>query len=526
MKTQVIQLEPHDDIISARDKMGWGQTRRIVLVWPKRGKVLNRRLDILLLQRYCREHGAEVGFVSRDADVKFYAYELGIPVFPTVHKAQTTRWRKVRRGRRKVSRRVQPDPEPDEASASLHEKLGELRSLATSQRPAWLNEPAYRLGLFSIGVLAVLAIISVLVPSAEITLQPATQIQTTAFIMQAVPDDGSERTASEVQSFELTVIVEGRADIPATGQIDIPELAARGTVKFSNLTDQLVNVPVGTIVRTLDPEPVRFVTTAAGRLLPGTDQTINLPVEAVTRGEAGNLRPNTLRGIEGPLGLELAVTTPLPTNGGTNTIAPAPTARDRRNIYDDLLVSLQDTAADEIAALLGPNDQLLTSTPTLLEVHQEIYDPPDLQPADGLSLLLRVEFSALVAPGNEISTFVTAVMDRNTSEGYQAMPETLAIAPETDPVILPNGEARWELSATRELVAQLTTNQAVNLSLGLSRAAAENRLSDNLDLAIPPQIRLSPAWWPRLPILPFRIQIQTSIAPSVNELTGQSGSQN
>jgi hypothetical protein len=525
MKTQVIQLEPHDDIISARDKMGWGQTQRIVLVWPKRRKILNRRLDILLLQRYCREHGAEVGFVCRDADVKFYAYELGIPVFPTVPKAQTTRWRKVRRGRQRLPRRQEPDPELEREDTSLQEKLDELRSRSSSEKPSWLHDPSYRLGIFSIGVLAVLAVISALVPSAEITLHPATRTQSTAFIIQANPGGTTERTASEVQSHEMTVVVEGRAEAPTTGQIEIPELPARGTVRFSNLTDQLVNVPLGTVVRTLDSDSVRFVTTEAGRLLPGTDQTLNLHVEAVTRGEAGNLRPNTILGIEGPLGLELAVTNPLPTNGGKNTTAPAPTEADRLTTYQDLLDSLQDTAADELRALLNPNDQILTPLPVVVKVHREDYDPPDLQPADRLSLLLRVEFAVQVAPGDEISTFVTAVMDRNLAEGYAVVPETLHITPDTAPVILPNGEARWELSATRELVAQLTSNQAINLSLGLTPEAAETRLMKNLALENPPQINLNPSWWPRLPILPFRIQIEEALRFPTSSLTWQTGDQ-
>jgi hypothetical protein len=47
MKTQIIQLESHDDIISIRDKMGWSQTSRILLVWPE--KKTQPALDLVKL---------------------------------------------------------------------------------------------------------------------------------------------------------------------------------------------------------------------------------------------------------------------------------------------------------------------------------------------------------------------------------------------------------------------------------------------------------------------------------------------
>ena len=34
MKEQILHLDAHDDFISARDKMGWAQTGRVLLVWP------------------------------------------------------------------------------------------------------------------------------------------------------------------------------------------------------------------------------------------------------------------------------------------------------------------------------------------------------------------------------------------------------------------------------------------------------------------------------------------------------------
>ena len=93
MKTQIIQLEAYDDTVSVRDKMGWGQTSRILLVWPAQGRPLDRRLDLVLLLRHSLALGAQLGLVTQDSQVRLTALELSIPVFKNLRQAQTGRWR-------------------------------------------------------------------------------------------------------------------------------------------------------------------------------------------------------------------------------------------------------------------------------------------------------------------------------------------------------------------------------------------------------------------------------------------------
>jgi hypothetical protein len=63
------------------------------------------------------------------------------------------------------------------------------------------------------------------------------------------------------------------------------------------------------------------------------------------------------------------------------------------------------------------------------------------------------------------------------------------------------------MTASRVLHAQLAEPQAVSAVLGLPPAQAAQRLATGLPLAGPPHIDLVPSWWPRLPLLPFRINI-------------------
>jgi hypothetical protein len=63
------------------------------------------------------------------------------------------------------------------------------------------------------------------------------------------------------------------------------------------------------------------------------------------------------------------------------------------------------------------------------------------------------------------------------------------------------------MRAQRQIRAQVVDEQATQLAVGLSPAQAGQRLADSLPLAEPPHITLFPAWWPRMPFLPFRIFI-------------------
>ena len=88
MKTQIITLESHDDLISVRDRMSWAKTQRILLVWPKYEKVTLRQVDLKVLQRHALSLGAQLGLVTRARRVRQDAEALKIPVFESTGQAQ------------------------------------------------------------------------------------------------------------------------------------------------------------------------------------------------------------------------------------------------------------------------------------------------------------------------------------------------------------------------------------------------------------------------------------------------------
>src|SRR5512140_2405664 len=103
MKTQIITLESHDDLISVRDRMSWAKTPRILLVWPKGEPVDLRLLDLKVLKRHANALGAQLGIVTRGDAIRRKAEAAGLPVFESSAAAQREAWPAVQRGgRRKV----------------------------------------------------------------------------------------------------------------------------------------------------------------------------------------------------------------------------------------------------------------------------------------------------------------------------------------------------------------------------------------------------------------------------------------
>jgi hypothetical protein len=508
MKTHILQLEPHDDIVSVRDKMGWGKAGRILIVWPEHGFVLNRRLDLVLLQRHSLALGAQLAVVSRDPDVRYYAPRLGIPVFKTLRQAQSAPWRLPRRFR---------NAHVENGHTSRPETLPQPTRSPEADRPhsppprptreTRLLHPAARLALFTLGVLSFLSIAAALLPSAEVSLTAETQQQEITIEVQASPETKSVAIAGAVPARPVTVVVEGRDSLAVSGSMQIPDRPATGQALFTNLTDRGVDIPEGLVVRTSEPQALRFAVTQSGTVSAGPGQTLLLPVRCLTLGKAGNLPAGSLVAIEGLLGTQLSATNPQSTRSGADRQEPAPTEADRRKLGAQLREALQDTARQELQANLSQDDLLVDSSIRLQKVLEETFQPIDIAPADKLYLNLRAEFLALGISGEDLRTLAQSVLDVNLPSGYDAVAESLEIQALTAPV-LEGGVARWKLHAQRRIQVHLSAQHVIQLSLGLPLPQASQRLLASLPLAEPPQITLTPSWWPRLPILPFRITVR------------------
>ncbi len=518
MKTHILQLEEYDDILSARDKMGWARGERLLLVWPERRAILERRLDLILLQRRAAGLGVELALVTQHTEVRYQALRLGIPVFKSLRQAQSDQWRLPHRFRHirppaRPTRARQAAPPPVPPTDSRPDETPSLpRALA---RPENEPERVYtfrqRLGIFGLGVLAVLAIAATLLPQAEIRYTPQTRVQDVLINVHAGPAIPAPDLTGAVPAHWRRITVEGRQTIPVSGSVRLPDQLASGEATFTNLTDQPIDIPLGTVARPAGERPARFAVARSGRLPAGPGTTVNLPVQALAPGEAGNLPAGSLIALEGRLGTQVSVENARPTRGGADRQEPAATAEDRRRLAETLRQALEQTARQELAAQLQKDDLLLPYSLKLAAVHEEIYSPPaDLPltlPSDQISLHLRLEYQILAVSGADLRSLAEAVFDVNLPAGFRPQSDRLRWEILGLPQPGADGNSYWQMHATRPILAQASAEAAGPAVLGLPPGMAARRLQAALPLEEPPQIQVLPAWWPTLPILPFRLRL-------------------
>jgi hypothetical protein len=143
----------------------------------------------------------------------------------------------------------------------------------------------------------------------------------------------------------------------------------------------------------------------------------------------------------------------------------------------------------------------------MVNILEEVYDPPEGEPASELTLNLRLEYLAPFVRGSDLTDLAGGILDTSLPDGYQPMPETLTITHLTDPQFQNPSTASWRIRAERAIKALPDPNDAVSLALGQPPAGAVRRLAEALPLSGLPELDLYPSWWPVMPFLPFRITV-------------------
>ena len=275
MKTKIITLESHDDLISVRDKFSWAKTPRILLVWPKYEKITLRILDLKVLHRHADSLGAQLGLVTRRVNVRRDAESLGIAVFKSTAAAQRDLWPDSA----PRSRRVPKTPRRD---------LRSIRDTVYEKEAVWRTSLLGRVVTFTVGVIAVLTVAGLFVPRAALTLYPEAQIQSVIIPVSASQSVESVSVTGAIPARTLSIIVNMEQSLAVTSKISVPKSKSQGIVRFKNLSQSEVNIRAGTIVTTGTELPIKFAALHDTLLEPGLDKFVDVPIEALQSGKSGN----------------------------------------------------------------------------------------------------------------------------------------------------------------------------------------------------------------------------------------------
>jgi hypothetical protein len=233
MKTQVIHLDVHDDVISIRDKMSWAKADRILLVFPRRSRLQLRNLDLRLIRRHAAKIGAQLAFVTRSRELRRSAKEAGILAFRVIKTAQRKKWEW-----QQVAENAQRQAHPPD--------LWQMRREIYSAGAHWQERPAVRVTFFSLAVLIITALLLLFIPSASIQLTPATKSQDLTISVNADPKVAGVNLTGSIPAHSATLFVEKNKTAKASGTIVVSGAAATGKVVFRNLTSDEIEIPSGT----------------------------------------------------------------------------------------------------------------------------------------------------------------------------------------------------------------------------------------------------------------------------------------
>ncbi len=492
MKTKIITLESHDDLISVRDKLSWAKTPRILLVWPKYEKVTLRLLDLKVLQRHADSLGAHLGLVTRRANVRRDAESLGIPVFKSTSAAQKNLW---------------PDsaPRTQRIPKNPRQDLRTMRDSVYQKEAAWRTSLLGRVLTFTVGVMAVLAVAAIFIPRAAVTLYPESQTQSVTIPVNASLLTESVLLTGDIPARTLSVTVNAEQTLAVTNEISLPNSKAKGVVRFTNLGQDEVEIPAGTVISTVDL--IRYITLNDTLLPAGVDEFVEVKIAALEAGSRGNAVPDSISIIEGLLALSATVTNPDMVSGGTDTKTIGASDEDRAELREVVMENLFRSAEVKMRSQIGASDLLLLETLEISEILQEEFSPPEGQAGNSLVLKMQVGFSANYISHDDLNQLVAATLNASVQQGFSPFGE-LKFTPLTEPITDLAGITHFELQATQVTLRDIDVVKVFSIIRGHDPIRAEKELMNTFKMRDEPQITMRPSWWKWLPLIPLNISVE------------------
>jgi hypothetical protein len=474
--TQVVHLEVDDDITTVQARLKRAKASRVLLVVPPGCQAFHSLLDLKLLQRYAESLALEVALVTRSTKTRVLARQVGFSVFISERRGRKAKWR-------------QPKTTP-----------------RWKRRLSW-GERVFAALVFVLALSVLLASAFLIVPSAEVTLAPASEAINATLQVQADPE--LERINYETGQIPARVVkaqIEGTAQIPVTGTKDAPDEPARGTVLFVNKINQPVTVPKGTIVATSTGSTIRF-TTVEEVTVPGiVGGTVGAEVVAVDPGPSGNVRANLINMIEGPLSLQVGVTNPEPMQGGSVKQVGMVTTADRERLKVILLQQLQQGVYAQLSEQLRQGEFLPAESVTVDHIVTETYDKFVEEEADVLTLEMEVVFRGTAIEEERANVLIRAALEAEVPEGLALVDQSVQYQ-RGEITDVEDGKVSFIMRAFGSMMAQIDVRAIKEAIRGKPLDWAEDYLTQNLRLKEAPIIKVTPTWPGRMPWLGFRINV-------------------
>lgn len=495
MKTQIIYLDPHDDQISTKDKLGWVKAPRAVLVWPNRGRILTRRLDLVLLQRYAHEHNMQLGLVTHDPDVRNHAELLGIPVFDSMRSIPDDGWH--RRTRLQAKRALKPSADRE----------GPPQKPQT-QREVSVENSILRAAIAFLAICAVTLAFGAILPSAEVTLSPELEPRIKRYELLLDPEIQQPDRAGSIPAKRVQIKVSESMRKPASGHVRVPITHAEGEVLFTNLTDEPISLGEGTILEASREGDVQFETLDSVDLPGEEGAQATARVRAVKAGNAGNVTPGAIDALQGPIGLKVAVENPQPTTGGSETNKPAVAKTDIETLEEELKQKIIEAAVSRVREGMQADEELHEPSLVIRQVYSRSSDRKVGEPAETVGFTLEVEIEALTYSSNHAASAASTLLAADLDEGVHLVPESLRIRSRASLIDETSGNAAIRVEIAQDTYRAIDFEKLKQALRFQPPEEATDWILQTYNLSDAPRIDVHPSWIPRLPWLAMRIHMQ------------------
>ncbi len=368
-----------------------------------------------------------------------------------------------------------------------------------------------------LAVVLLSAFVLFVLPSARVTLRTVPVAFTSNMTLIA---DARVRGISvadgKLPAHVVSVEAAETLEMPTTGQDIVANRQATGEVFFTNKLSSAVVVPQGTVVQTGN---VSFVTTGEvvipGSVAAGTQQSFGIrrvKIEAVTGGTAGNVAPEAINAIDGPLRESLEVRNDQPTQGGTDRMVRFVTAEDRQQLYNTLLATLREQVEARLSERERTGESIVVWPEPNPAVTEEVYEPADVRAeATSVRLRMKVRYSATQFRGDDVNQLVDeklAAHVDSTAPGWVVVNETLQVSPPVVERVEPGvGAVYMQIQAQGHREPNVDVGQIRSDLAGRTRAEAQAYLDARPGFAAR-ELTVWPNWLDSLPRLPFRIAVE------------------
>jgi hypothetical protein len=431
---------------------------------------------------------------------------------------------------------VSPDARARSLASSVHlpsfastaalerQELDATEPLTTARRAALARtvrvkrtagaSPFRVVGILGSLLAAALVLLVVIGPTATVVVAPVSRpLGPMEFELRAGPQGDITTGVQTLVTNELTQ----KYTHPATGE-RLDPIKAKGVARFTNKNTQEVRVLKGTVVRTRDN--VRFQTTEE-KIIPRSTLdilppfvkfgTVDIAIEALDAGAAGNVPANTITITEGS---DYAVSNPQATSGGeikkyavvTGSDYGLAAGRADEELRKAGLKKLDDwkRAATKGQVVYGPVTKVSTVTPSTGLVGTE--------PPDG-TFELTVTGTATgysVPEGEPRATTIAKLKERAEPEhGINATAAVVDVI--IGPTLLDNG-VRWRVRARASQFPNVR-DAPLRASLAGREFADAQAVVERQGLELR-RILVWPGWWPRFPFFDSRLRIEVDTQSS------------